>query len=187
MEARTAATEPAAPAALGTVAAGPPSCSKCEAPAVATAHWPWGESYAVCAKHQGLAQQVAENIGRSVSFAPIALPAEEPLTRSERARLAGEIYAANAEIGDLKQRGLNLYNENVALTKQLQAQSTTLREAQLQLKDAQGDLRAANELLEERGAELATINDEVLRLRTLTKFAAPVKEGEDLHRVGLSG
>jgi regulator of replication initiation timing len=171
----------------GTVAAGPPQCSKCDAPATSNVHWPWGETYPVCAMHQGLAQQTGENIGRSCSFSPIAIAAEEPLTRSERARLKGEVYAAEAEIADLKQRGLNLYNENVALTRQLQSQSTTLREAQLQLKDAKGDLLAAHELLEERGAEVANITDEVLRLRTLTKFSEPVKTEEELHRVGLGG
>lgn len=174
-------------AAEGTVAAGPPKCKECEAPAVATVHWPWGESYPVCAKHQGLAQQTAENIGRTCSFAPIALPGEAPLTRSERAKLKGEVYAAEMEIADLKQRGLNLYNENVALTRQLQALTVTHNETKAQLTEARGEAQAATELLEERSAELQNTTDEVLRLRTLTKFSEPAKVPEELSRVGLGG
>lgn len=185
-----------AEAAAGTVAAGPPQCEhvdktsgqRCAEPAVVTALWPWGEAQKVCARHQGLAQQTAENLGRSVSFAPIALPGEPPLERSERARLKGEVYAAEAEISELKQRGLNLYNENVALTRQVQSLSTTLNEAKLQVRDAQGDLRAAQELLEERGAELANAVQELERLRTLARFSdTNPPNPEDLHRVGLSG
>lgn len=174
----------------GTVAAGPPACEseRCDHPAVATAHWPWGESKRVCAKHQGLAQQTAENIGRSVSFAPIALPGDPPLTRPERVRLKAEIYTLEEEQKDLKQRGLNLYNENVALTRQLQAQSVTLNETKLQLRDARGDLAAAQELLEERGVQLGNATDELERLRTLAKFADTNPPGaEELHRVGLNG
>lgn len=183
-------------AAAGTVAAGPPQCEhvdktsaqRCAEPAVVTALWPWGEAQKVCPRHQGLAQQTAENIGRTVSFAPLALPGEPPLERSERARLKGEVYAAEAEIAELKQRGLNLYQENVALTRQLQSQSVTLNETKLQLQDARGDLTAAQELLEERGAQLATAVNELERLRTLVKFAdTNATNPEALHRVGLSG
>lgn len=174
-------------AAEGTVAAGPPKCKQCESPAVAMVHWPWGESYPVCATHQGLAQQTAENIGRTCSFAPIAVAAEAPLTRTERAKLKAEVYAAEMEIEDLKQRGLNLYQENVALTRQLQSLTVTHNETKAQLSESRDEAQAATELLEERSAELQTVTDEVLRLRTLTKFSEPAKVPEELSRVGLGG
>lgn len=172
----------------GTVAADPPKCKHFpDEPAVAMVIWPWGETYPVSAKGQALSAQTAENIGRSCSFSPLAVVAEPPLERSERARLKGEVYAAEAEIADLKQRGLNLYNENVALTRQLQALTVTHNETKAQLNDARGDAKAAAELLEERSAELQDVTDEVLRLRTLTKFSEPAKTPEELHRVGLGG
>lgn len=171
----------------GTVGADPPRCKLFpEELAVAMVVWPWGETYPVSARGQALASQTAENIDRSCSFSPIAAP-EAPLTRSERARLKGEVYAAEMEIADLKQRGLNLYNENVALTRQLQSLTVSHNEAKAQLTEARGEAQAATELLEERSAELQNVTDEVIRLRTLTKFTEPAKTMEEFHRVGLGG
>jgi chromosome segregation ATPase len=150
---------------------------------VALAVWDWNESYPVCATHQALAKQTAENLQRTVSFSTIAQP-EQPLTRSERAKLKGEVYALEMEVVDLKARGVNLYNENTALTRQVQSRTVRLQETEAQLKDAQQLVEQLQAKLEERDAEHGNLVDEVSRLRTLSKFT---ETNEDRHRVGLEG
>jgi chromosome segregation ATPase len=141
----------------------------------------------VCPEHQALANQTAENLGRRVSFAPLP-QYEQPMQRSERAKLKGEVYAAEAEIVDLKARGLNLYNENTALTRQLQARTARLQETELQLRDKQAECELLQEALDKRDAEAGDANDELQRLRTLAKLLPPeAAESAERHTVGLNG
>ena len=157
-----------------TAAVAPESCGKCDQHAVCKVMWDWGEVYNACARHQALATQINENLtggdgSRRVSFVALAHP-EAPLTRSERAKLKGEVYACEMEIADLKGRGTDLYNENVALTRQLQALTVRNRETELQLQDEKQRAAQLELKLEERDAEHGNLVDELTRLRTLVKF-----------------
>lgn len=153
-----------------TAALAPATCEKCGKPALARCMWDWGESYLVCGEHQALAVQTNENLasGQRVHFVPIPT-APAPMTRDERTRLKGNVYALEEEIVDLKARGSDLYRENTALTRQVQAGSVRLRETELQLTDARQDLQQVVAKLEERDAEHGALVDEVQRLRTMSK------------------
>lgn len=151
----------------------PQKCDQdCNESAVFAYTWEWGAKGVCCAKHQFLLQQTAGNLGRSVNFAPIVAAVAPSLTRTERAQLKGEVYALEMEVQDLKARGTLLYQENTALTRQVQASTTRLRETELQLAEAHGELGRLGDKLEARDAEHGDLVDELQRLRTLAKFSA---------------
>lgn len=158
-----------------TVADAPPTCDRdCTKPALYAYQWSWGEKGVCCEQHRFLLQQSAEHLGgATVSFAPLAPTSPAPVSRDERARFAGELYAANAEIEDLKTRGLDLYRENTNLTSQLQSLTVRQRETSAQLDDAKAEAAKLQEQLQKRDAELGQLTDEVSRLRTLAKFSDP--------------
>jgi hypothetical protein len=160
-----------------TAAEAPQKCDQeCNDQAVFAYTWEWGAKGVCCAKHQFLLQQTAGNLGRSVNFAPILAAVAPPLTRTERAALKGEVYALEMEAEDLKARGTLLYNENTALTRQVQAATTRLRETERQLRDSTDRADELERRLEERDAEHGNLVDEVQRLRTLAKFSEPKPE-----------
>src|SRR3569832_599182 len=167
---------PAAPqpeATLSTVADAPAKCDKCDKPALFAYAFPWGEGGQVCAEHAALAQQTAENLGRSVALSALPTPQNQPLTRPERVALKSEVYALEEEAKDLKARGLALYNEIVRLTQQLQAVTVRLDELRARLADKTAEAEELTRRLEESDAHRAELGDEAARLRTLTKFQAP--------------
>lgn len=155
----------------GTVAEAPPKCDQagCDETAVFSYTWDWGSKGVCCATHQMLFQQSSEHLQRRVNFAPLVVGAA-PITRDERARLMGQVYAADMEIVDLKERGAALYRENTTLARQAQAAITRLRETEQQLKECKAELLEAGKRLEARDAEHGDLIDEVSRLRTLEKF-----------------
>lgn len=161
-----------------TVADAPPTCDQagCGKPAVFTYLWDWGQQGVCCAHHQLLLQQTSEPLQRKVSFSPLLAPGPVPMTRDERARLKGEVYAAEAEIEDLKGRGLDLYRENTKLATQVQALTVRGRESEAQLKDASVRITQLEQQLQDKDAEHGGLVDEVERLRTLTKFSEPTRE-----------
>lgn len=166
--------------ALTTVGQTPPKCDKCDETAVYTYAWPWGETGKVCALHARLLQQTAENLGRQVMLSGINPPGPVPLTRDERAKLKGEVYALEAEAEDLKARGLALYNENLELAKQVQALTVRQRETAAQLRDARAENEELAAKVMNRDVEHGNLVDEVTRLRKLTAFLerpAPAPEG----------
>lgn len=154
-----------------TVADAPPPCSVCGKPAVAAFTWEWGESGFVCAEHQAVFHsQTAPQIGRSIQFQPLTPAAAPPLTRDERAKLKGEVYALEEECKDLKLRGTDLYNENVKLSQQVQSLTVRGRETAQQLKEAQQRIEELEDEAMRRNNEHGELVDEVTRLRTLEKF-----------------
>jgi septal ring factor EnvC (AmiA/AmiB activator) len=154
-----------------TVADGPPQCDQagCSEPAVSSYTWDWGAKGVCCATHQMLLQQSSEHLQRRVTFAPLNL-APAPITRDERAKLKGEVYALEMECVDLKDRGAALYRENTTLTRQLQALTVRQRETEAQRDDARGELAKLAKSLEKSQAEQGEQFDELSRLRTLEKF-----------------
>lgn len=157
----------------------PQKCDRdCNEAAVFAYTWEWGEKGACCAKHQFLLQQTAGNLGRSVNFAPIQSSVVVPMGRDERVKLKAEVYALEEEGNDLRARGTLLYNENIALTRQVQALSTRLRETDALLTEERAELVELRAKLEERDAEHGSLVDEVQRLRTLAKFSEPQRQAE---------
>src|SRR5262245_18159032 len=108
----------------------------CQEPAAFAYTWEWGESGTCCTKHQQTMQQTAGNLGRTIMFAPISSEATPPLQREERVRLKAEAFVLEEELAEAKQRGLELYRQNVELTSQVQRLTVREREAQAQRKDA---------------------------------------------------
>ncbi len=164
---------PTDPAPLTTVAEGPPKCDDCDAPAVFAYAFPWtgpGSSGVCCAAHAVTKQQIADNTGRSVILSALPPPTNQPLTRDERVRLKAEVYALEEETKDLKQRGLDLYNENTRLTSQLHAATARQNATRHQLEERDAQLSATQEKLEHAQAELGELQDEADRLRTLTRL-----------------
>jgi hypothetical protein len=144
--------------------------SKCTQPAGMTYFLDWGESGVCCPQHQFLLNQMATQIGRSAQFSPLAVTGPVPMTRDERTRLKGEVYALEEELKDAKQRGLDLYRENETLARQAQAATVRGRETELQLKDALGEIDRLRNAVQERDAAHGDLVDEVGRLRTLSSF-----------------
>ncbi len=82
-----------------------------EQPAVFSYQWDWGESGVCCAEGQFLLNQKAGQLGRHIAFAPLHAPTEQPLVRSERAALKGQVYALEEEVRELQERGQKMYSE----------------------------------------------------------------------------
>lgn len=145
----------------------------CGEPAKFSYAWDWGETGVCCAKHQTLQVQQQQNLGgRVFTFHALQPTGPVPMTRDERSRLKGEVYALEEEVKELKVRGLDLYNENVKLAAQVQSLTVRNRELVAQSKDAAGDLEKAHVALAQKEAEHGDMADELTRLRTLSKFSA---------------
>lgn len=139
----------------------------CQEAATHAYTWEWGQSGAVCGKHRMLLQQTSENLGRSITFAPIDPSATPQLTRDERVKLKAENLVVSEELAEAKQRGLEMYRQIELLSQQVQSLTVRNREAEEQLKE----LTRAREKSDERQIELevenAALVDEIGRLRVL--------------------
>lgn len=159
----------------------------CEEVALYSYTWSWGETGKCCEKHKTLYAQAAAQMDRQVQFSPLA-NVEPALERSERARLKGEVYAAEAEIDELKGRGAKLYDQNVDLTRQVQTLTVHKRELEAQAKDARAAANRATDELEELQARFEEQNAELQRLQMLVPtepLQPPTSRSDDRHRVGL--
>src|SRR4051812_42520742 len=114
----------------------PPQCDRKDGAGVQCAQqavwgylWEWGEGGVCCAEHGQLMQQMQESLGRRVTLSQLMAPAPAALTRDERTLLLAAKLSAEAEADDLKLRGLELYNENVKLSRQVSMQD--LREKEM--------------------------------------------------------
>lgn len=148
----------------------PRICSSCDKPATVAYRWEWGEEGLACPEHAATLQQTAGNLNRTIAISPLAPLTPQPLERSERIQLHATILTLEAELGDAKARGLELYNSNVALSRDVQLLSMREREAKAQLQDAasrESVLRAKVDEVEGENAELV---EELTRLRTLASF-----------------
>lgn len=164
---------PAAPAPevpLSTVTAGPATCEHCSEIATHTYAWPWGEAGKVCALHARLAQQTAENLQRQVTIGNLSPTGPAPITRDERSKLKGEVYALQEEVTDLKARGVALFNENLQQAQSISALTLRNREAQQQLREARAENEELAAKLLQRDAEQQDQVEELQRLRKLAQF-----------------
>jgi hypothetical protein len=153
----------------------PPDASICDRKgcveiATLTYMFDWGENGKCCQKHSFVLRQAAEQTQRGVQISPLVAAAPAPLTRDERTRLKAETYALEAEIEDVKARGLTLYNENGKLARQAQAATVRGAETETQLREANVEIERLRAELEKRDADHGNLVDEVGRLRTLSSF-----------------
>lgn len=142
----------------------------CSEPATFAYVWDWGQSGKACSKHTALLQQTAGQLNRTVQVTALVAAGPVPLTRDERTRLKAETYALEAELEDVKARGLALYNENQVLSRQAQAATVRGRETEAQLKDASAEIERLRTAIQQRDSAHGDLVDEVGRLRTLTSF-----------------
>lgn len=153
--------------------AGAPVCGTegCSELATFSYVWAWGQSGKCCSVHAALLQQTSVQLDRTVQVTALVPTGPVPLTRDERSRLKGEAYALEAEIEELKARGLALYRENETLTRTAQAAITRGKETEARLKDALASVGELEVELQKRDAAHGDLVDEVSRLRTLTSFS----------------
>ena len=95
------------------------------------------------------------------------------LQREERVRLRAETLVAQEELGEARARGLELYQQNQNLTRQVQSLTTQLRECEALRKDAVAAADPLRQRLEKTEAELAEAVDELGRLRALVEIPPP--------------
>jgi len=171
-----------------TAADAPPPCDQpgCTEPSVFSYTWEWGAKGTCCATHQMLLQQSSENLQRRVNFSPLNLAAA-PITRDERAKLKGEVYALEMECVDLKERGSALFTENTALTRQVQALTVRQRETEAQREDARRELAELGKQLEASQAKQGEMFDELTRLRNIEKFSELNVVGASTHGLAPKG
>jgi hypothetical protein len=150
----------------------PPTCTTadCGAPATFSYVWDWGQSGLACSAHAALLNQTAENLSRKVMVSPLQSAAPAPLLRDERVRLTAEGMVLKEELAEAKGRGLDLYRENVALTRTVSALTVRGRELDAQLTDAAARLQQAQADLAKSEALQGEMADELSRLRLLAKF-----------------
>lgn len=147
----------------------------CPHPAVFSYSWDWGKSGSVCALHQAQYVQLQESLGRRCAFGTLqtASAGDPPLVRSERIQLRAEIGTLEAELVEAKARGLDLYNQNIELSRQVQTLKVRDTEAQAQVKDARAMLQGLESRLARREAELGDATQEVQRLKALIPREPP--------------
>lgn len=155
------------------ISADHPKCDDCDEPASHSYTWDWGQSGFCCPKHQALRAQQANNLQRNCSFAVVSSTATAPLQREERVRLRAETLTAMEELGEAKQRGLELYQQNQNLTRQVQSLTVQLRECEELRKDAVAAAAPLREQLEETRVALADAVDELGRLKALVPIPPP--------------
>lgn len=109
---------------------------QCQDIPVALYSWPWGESGACCQRHQFILGQRSQALGQAVTISPLNVPAA-PMTRDERTQMHAQILTLTDEVGELKNRAAELYNDNV----KLQQEGRRLLARSNELDD---QLRAAN-------------------------------------------
>ena len=139
----------------------------CQEPATHAYTWEWGQSGAVCGKHRMLLQQTSENLGRSITFAPIDPSATPQLTRDERVKLKAENLVVSEELAEAKQRGLEMYRQIELLSGQVQSLTVRNREAESQLQDLSNAREKSEARVVELEVENAELADELGRLRVL--------------------
>lgn len=162
-------------------------CNHCDQPAQVSYVWPWGEKGLACVTHlQGL-QQTAANLGRELTIAPLAASAAPaPMTRDERILLHAKVLTLEAEVEEVKQRGLALLQDNEQLSRTATTAELRQREYKAQLDDANDKLAQAQHELQERTADLAVATDELQRLRTIQSFQPSVPAPRQPGALGLA-
>ncbi|HSQ03863.1 MAG TPA: hypothetical protein VLN59_07505, partial [Burkholderiales bacterium] len=106
---------------------------------------------------------------------PLETTVEAPVTRSERTQLIAAKLSAEAELEEVQQRGHQLYNANVDLTKQVQTHVMRQREHDSIVAEKDNQIERLSTDLEKRERELAEATQELQRLRVLAQFADPTQ------------
>lgn len=135
--------------------------------------WDWGKTGNVCATHAARYKQIAPNLKRSVTFAPLMQMKPAALTRDERTQLIAAKLSAEAECGEIQARGLELYNQNTELARQLGSLKVRHTECEAQLRDAMGKALELEEALVTSQAERAELAQECMRLKALIPREPP--------------
>lgn len=135
--------------------------------------WEWGASGTCCSKHQQTLQQTSVSLARGIQFGVLTSAATAPLQREERVRLKAEALVLAEELAEGKQRGLELYRQNLLLTQQVQSLTVRKSEAEAQKKDAVADRDEMDRRLQVLEAENAALSDELGRLRVLVDMPPP--------------
>lgn len=148
----------------------------CTAPAVVAYQWDWGKTGNACAKHQAQYSQVQSNLKRRVTFTPLASMAPPALLRSERTQLIAAKLSAEAECDEVKARGVELYNQNADLARQIGSLRIRHTECEAQLKDAANRVAHLEVKLTERESELAEAVTEIGRLKALVPREQPAQQ-----------
>jgi septal ring factor EnvC (AmiA/AmiB activator) len=139
----------------------------CKEPAKFAYTWEWGESGKCCGTHQFVLNQTAGNIERKIQFVPLDSGIAAPMQRDERIAMHARALTLEAELVEAQVRGLELYNQNVQLTAQVQALTVGKRELEAQVKRFAEEIQAVGHELEARKAEVGELGDEAGRLRVL--------------------
>lgn len=150
-----------------------PKCYACDKPAVFGFLWDWGEHGVACAEHAATLHQTAANLSRGVTITSLTQAAAPPMERAERIAAKASIMTLEAEVEDLKARGLEFYRANVELTRQVQLGSLRQREFDAQLGSRDEKIKALEGKLDATETECAELAEEVGRLRTLAQFSEP--------------
>lgn len=152
-------------------AVGPVLCSEpgCGEAATHTYTWEWGATGTCCARHQQLHQQTATQLERSIQFGPLPNLPAAPLSRDERAQLAGRAYALGMEIEDLQRDKAGLLADNVKLAGQVQTLTVQNREYEQQARDAAFQRDQALDARDAAQLDLAQHMDELDRLRLIVR------------------
>lgn len=145
----------------------------CGKPAKFAYTWEWGETGKCCETHQFTLNQTAGNLARTITFQPLVPDGPPPLLRDERTQLLARAISAESEVDDVKARALELYNQNVRLTQQLQSLTVQHREVTEQLSDARAEVEKCAVELVQRRSENGDLHDELSRLRCLVPLKLP--------------
>lgn len=148
----------------------------CQETATHTYTWQWGQSGVVCERHRTVLQQTSENLGRTITFAPIDPAATPPLQREERVRLRSEAMVLQEELNECKQRGLDMYRQIERLQDQVRTLTVTGREAEAQLRDLSASQENAVKRATELEVENAELVEEIGRLRVLLPPLQPSQQ-----------
>lgn len=135
--------------------------------------WDWGKSGNVCAKHAAHFKQISPNLKRSVTFTPLMQMKPAALTRDERTQLIASRLSAEAELGEVQARGLELYNQNTELARQLGSLKVRHSECDAQRGEALHKCDLLESELVRSQAERAELAQEVMRLKALIPREPP--------------
>lgn len=159
-----------------------PGIAMCDEPgctelAVSAYVYEWGEKGVVCARHQIVKSQVAKNTKRSVQFMPLNPLATPPLTRDERTQMKAQVLVAQEELEESRLRGGEMYHQIQKLSQRVSVLELEKRELTAQLTEAKALSDLADDEIEKRKAEVASLSDEVARLKVLVPPPAPPPVG----------
>jgi hypothetical protein len=140
--------------------------------------WAWGESGVCSDKRAFELRQIAGNLKRDLTLTPLTADGPPPVERPERIALISAKLAAEAELDEAKQRGVDLYNQNRQLANQVQALTVRAREREAQLAELNRLVAEHAADADRLRAELGDSVDELQRLRIIANVQVDQIERE---------